>query len=156
MARSDLPTLDLSAFTGQKLAILARRLMIVATALQTEIKTINPCLPHPGYLTFQHLARLMRWRRYLAYLTEAVHLPRRLEESPTLSLAGLPPGPDSRRYFIELLRSQRYRAEMNAYSIRANIFHEPALKALIESGQAEAIDIEARFYSWLLDNLSID
>ena len=152
---SNLSAVDLSPFTPQELTILLQRLTVVADALQTEIEAINPCFPNPRYITFQHLARLLRWQRYLAYLIRAVHLTFRLNERPTFYISTLPLEQNGLRYFFELLRSERYRAEMNAYSIRANVFYEPALRGLIESGQAQAIDIEARFYTYLLNNLSI-
>ena len=152
---SNLSAVDLSPFTPQELIILLQRLTVVAEALQTEIEAISPCFPHPRYITFQHLARLVRWQRYLAYLIRAVSLILLRDEKPTFYISSLPLEQNGLRSFLELLRRERSRSEMNAYSIRANVFYEPALRGLIESGQAQAIDIEARFYSYLLNNLSI-
>jgi hypothetical protein len=79
-----------------------------------------------------------------------------VDETPVIYAADLPIGPNSRKYLIRLLRSERYRAEMNAYSIRANLFHQPLLHALVRAGQDDVIDLEARFYGRLLDSLSLN
>lgn len=135
----------LLGFSQVELVTLADHLTYAANRLQIEIEGLHPQLKNKR-ITFRQIARLLRWRTYFATLAQAVGVAGHGQPVITLSRRWVGPG---RPHFLEFLRGERYRAEAAAYSITANNLHDWVKQDLVR-----ALDIEARFYGCLLDQLT--
>lgn len=139
----------LKPFTSAELVVLAQRLKRAADYLLSEVEQINPHSTREiRPITFRQVARMMRWRRYFAELARIVEWAGFMNDPPVIEVTDLPLGEGHERAFLEFLRSEQYRAEMDAFSITANNLQER-----VEPDQQQALEIEARFYSCLLNQL---
>jgi hypothetical protein len=139
----------LKPFTSAELVVLTQRLKRVADYLLSEVEQINPrSMREVRPITFRQVARMMRWRRYFAELARIVERAGFMNDPPVIEVTDLPLGEGNGRAFLEFLRSEQYRADMDAFSITAN-----ALQERVEPGQEHALAIEARFYTCLLNQL---
>jgi hypothetical protein len=139
----------LKPFTSAELVLLTQRLKRAANYMLSEVEQINPRLTREVRpITFRQVARMMRWRRYFAELARIVEWAGFIGDPPVIEVADLPLGEGNGRAFLEFLRSEQYRAEMDAFSITANDLQER-----VEPGQEQALEIEARFYTCLLNQL---
>lgn len=139
----------LKPFTSAELVVLAQRLKRAADYMLSEVEQINPrSTREVRPITFRQVARMMRWRRYFAELARIVEWAGFIDDPPVIEVTDLPVGEGNGRAFLEFLRSEQYRAGMDAFSIAANNLQER-----VEPGQQQALEIEARFYSCLLNQL---
>ena len=139
----------LKPFTAAELVVLTQRLKRAADYLLSEVEQINPYSTREiRPITFRQVARMMRWRRYFAELARIVEWAGFMNDPPVIEVTDLPLGEGHERAFLEFLRSEQYRAEMDAFSITANNLQER-----VEPGQEQALANEARFYTSLLNQL---
>lgn len=146
----ELARINLRPFTAAELILLTQRLKHSADYLLAEVEQINPRSTREDRpLTFRQVARMMRWRRYFVELARIVELAAITDNPPVLAVSDLPLEQGDGQAFLEFLRSEQYRTEMNAFSIASNDLQE-----LVEPGLLEhALKVEARFYTCLLNQL---
>lgn len=139
----------LRPFTATELILLTQRLKRAADYLLAEVEQIDPrSTREVRPITFRQVARMMRWRRYFADLARIVELAAITDNPPVLDVSDLPLEQGDGQAFLEFLRSEQYRTEMNAFSIASNDLQE-----LVEPGLEHTLKIEARFYTCLLNQL---
>ncbi len=139
----------LRPFTAAELILLTQRLKRAADYLLVEVEQIDPrSTREVRPITFRQVARMMRWRRYFADLARIVELAAITDNPPVLDVSDLPLEQGDGQAFLEFLRSEQYRTEMNAFSIASNDLQE-----LVEPGLEHALKVEARFYTCLLNQL---